>query len=331
MASENGHKIKLLKLMELFRQETDEEHPLVATVICEKLAARGVPCDRRTLSRDIKVLNDNGYEVMSVMIGHEKAYYVEDRSFAVPELKVLIDAVQAASFITEKKTQELIGKIAALGGSNRAEILQSNMVCFNTRKHSNESIYYNVGFLEEALRQKKKVVFLYHDLDENGEKVYRRKGHHYIVEPIALVFNEDNYYLVSYSSRHGSTANYRVDRMTDVKVVDEPITDVALSLREDVSEYTEQAFKMYGGDPVDIVIEYDDKLIGVVYDKFGEGTKMMRSSENKIVATVKVRISPTFWGWLFQFGKQMRILSPDSVKNEYKKQVAILTEQGEAK
>jgi len=331
MASENGHKIKLLKLMELFRQETDEDHPMLATVVCEKLAARGVPCDRRTLSRDIKVLNDNGYEVMSTMIGHEKAYYVEDRSFAVPELKVLIDAVQAASFITEKKTAELIGKIASLGGSNRAAILQGNMVCFNTRKHSNESIYYNVGFLEEAIQQNKKVVFLYHDIDENGEKVYRRDGHHYVVEPIALVFNEDNYYLVSYSSRHGSTANYRVDRMTDVKVIEDPITDVAMSLREDVSEYTEQAFKMYGGDPVDIVIEYDEKLIGVVYDKFGEGTKMMRSADDKIIATVKVRISPTFWGWLFQFGKQMRILSPDSVKQEYKKQVALLTEQGENK
>ena len=317
--------------MELFRQETDEDHPMLASVVCEKLAARGVPCDRRTLSRDIKVLNDNGYEVMSTMVGHEKAYYVEDRSFAVPELKVLIDAVQAASFITEKKTAELIGKIAALGGSNRAAILQSNMVCFNTRKHSNESIYYNVGFLEEAIQQNKKVVFLYHDIDENGEKVYRRGGHHYVVEPIALVFNEDNYYLVSYSSRHGSTANYRVDRMTDVKVIEEDITDVAMSLREDVSEYTEQAFKMYGGDPVDIVIEYDEKLIGVVYDKFGEGTKMMRSSDDKIIATVKVRISPTFWGWLFQFGKQMRILSPDSVKQEYKKQVAVLTEQGETK
>ena len=331
MASENGHKIKLLKLMELFRQETDEDHPMLASVVCEKLAARGVPCDRRTLSRDIKVLNDNGYEVMSTMVGHEKAYYVEDRSFAVPELKVLIDAVQAASFITEKKTAELIGKIAALGGSNRAAILQSNMVCFNTRKHSNESIYYNVGFLEEAIQLNKKVVFLYHDIDENGEKVYRRGGHHYVVEPIALVFNEDNYYLVSYSSRHGSTANYRVDRMTDVKVIEEDITDVAMSLREDVSEYTEQAFKMYGGDPVDIVIEYDEKLIGVVYDKFGEGTKMMRSADDKIIATVKVRISPTFWGWLFQFGKQMRILSPDSVKQEYKKQVTVLTEQGETK
>lgn len=324
MGAENGHKIKLLKLIELFRQETDEEHPMLASVVCEKLAQRGVPCDRRTLSRDIIVLNDNGYEVMSTMIGHEKAYYVADRSFDVPELKVLIDAVQAASFITEKKSAELISKIAALGGSNRASILQSNMVCFNTRKHSNEAIYYNVGFIEEAIEHQKKVVFLYHDIDENGERVYRRDGHHYIVEPIALVFNEDNYYLVSYSSRHGNTTNYRVDRMTDVKVVDDPITEVAISLREDVCEYTEQAFKMYRGEPVEVTLQFTEKLIGSVYDKFGEGIKMTRTDGDIITATVKVQIAPTFWGWLFQFGGNMKILSPDSVKQEFKKQVVSL-------
>ncbi len=327
MASENGHKIKLLKLMEIFRQQTDEQHPMLASVVCETLAARGVTVDRRTLSRDIKVLNDNGYEVMTVMVGHEKAYYVEDRSFAVPEIKVLIDAVQAASFITEKKTAELIDKIADLGGSNRAQILKENMVCFNTRKHSNESIYYNVGFLEEAIHQQKKVIFRYHDLDENGNRVYRRDGHHYVVEPIALVFNEDNYYLVSYSSRHGSTSNYRVDRMSSVKIIDEVITDVAVSLREDICAYTEQAFKMYRGEPVEITLQFNEKLIGVVYDKFGESVPMKRTDGEIITATVKVQIAPTFWGWLFQFGNQMRITSPAAMAKEYMSQIEEIYKQ----
>lgn len=143
------------------------------------------------------------------------------------------------------------------------------MVCFNTRKHSNESIYYNVAFLEEAIEQQKKVIFLYYDINENGEKVCRRDGHHYVVEPIALVFNEDNYYLVSYSSRHGSTSNYCVDRMSGVEIIDEQITEVAVSLCEDVCEYTEQAFKMYRGEPVEITLQFDNKIIGAVYDKFG--------------------------------------------------------------
>lgn len=325
MAKENSQKIKLLKLMELLRQETDEQHPMAATVICQKLNDMEVACDRRTLTRDIQALNEYGYEVMTTMLSHEKAYYVEDRSFSVPELKILIDAVQAACFITDKKTAELVDKIANLGGSHRADILKDNMVCFNTCKHSNEAIYYNVNFLEDAIQQQKKVIYRYFDLNEHGEKVYRKDGHHYVAEPVALVFNEDNYYLVAYSAKHDGTANYRVDRMDAVEVLDEPISEKALQLRDSISSYTEQAFKMYGGQPMDITIQFDNKLIGVVYDKFGEGTRMVRLTEDSCVATLKVQVSPTFWGWIFQFGGQMRITSPESMIEEYKQHAAKLT------
>lgn len=134
------------------------------------------------------------------------------------------------------------------------------------------------------------------DLNEHGEKVYRREGHRYVVEPVALVFHEDNYYIVVYSAKHDSTANYRIDRMDSVEIIDESVSQRALALRNEVAGYTERVFKMYGGQPVDIVIEFDDKLIGVVYDKFGESTKMIRTHEHMCVATVKVQISPTFWG-----------------------------------
>ena len=328
MAQENWQKYKLLKLLELLRQETDEQNPLTTSAICNRLAEMGISCERRTLTKDIAVLNELGYEVMWNWVGKEKGYYIEDRSFSFPELKILIDAVQAASFITEKKTAELIDKIAELGGTHKADILKSNMVCFNTRKHSNESIYYNVGFLEDAIQQQKKVIFYYYDLNENGEKVYRNGHHHYVVEPIALIFNEDNYYLMVYSSRHNGTANYRVDRMERVEIVDEDITENALALRHSVDCYTEQVFKMYGGQQVNLVLEFDDKLIGAVYDKFGEDTKMIRSGD-KCVATVKVQISPVFWGWLFQFGKRMTLLSPEGVINEYKQRLHELTDTEE--
>ena len=211
----------------------------------------------------------------------------------------------------------MIDKISALGGSHQADILKSNLVHFNTRKHSNETIYYSVGYLEDAIQQKNKVLFRYFDLDEHGEKVYRRDGHRYVVEPVALVFHEDNYYVVVYSAKHDSTANYRIDRMDSVEIIDEPVSQKALTLRNEVARYTERVFKMYGGQSVDLVIEFDDKLIGAVYDKFGENTKMIRTHEHGCVATVKVQISPTFWGWLFQFGKQMRILSPANLIDEY--------------
>ena len=322
MANENIRKVKLLKLLELLRQNTDEDHPMSTAQIAAALAQMGITFDRRTISQDIITLNELGYEIMSVMIGHDKCYYVEDRSFSIPELKILIDAVHASSFITEKKSKELISKIAALAGTHRAEVLKRNMVCFNTRKHSNEHILYNVDALEDAILRKKKVIFYYFDLDENGNRVYRLNGHHYVVEPIALVFNEDNYYLTCYSARHDSTSNYRVDRMEAVEVIKEDCCEKALALRDQVATYTEQAFKMFGGKTEDVVLEFDQSLIGAVYDRFGEYTKMMKTSESKCIASVRVQVSPVFWGWLFQFVEKMDIISPANLSLEYKARVS---------
>lgn len=318
MIQDNYRKIKLLKLLELLRLDTDEQHPMTTNQICSRLDEMGIICDRRTLSKDIALLNEQGYEVMDTPVGHEKGYYVEDRSFTIPELKILMDAVQAASFITEKKTTELLEKLAVLSGSHRAEVLKGNIVNFKTTKHSNEQIFYNVDALEQAIDLQKKVLFRYFDLNEHGEKVYRRDGHRYVVEPIALVFNEDNYYMLCYSSRHQKTSTYRVDRMESVVVLEDEITDTAVALKAEIGPYTEQVFKMYAGEAVDIVIEFNDNLIGVVFDKFGEETKMMRCGDHKCVATVKVQISPVFWGWLFQFAGEMKLLSPENLIQEYK-------------
>lgn len=326
MANENIRKVKLLKLLELLRQNTDEDHPMSTAQIATSLSEMGIPFDRRTISQDIITLNELGYEIMSVMKGHDKCYYVEDRSFSIPELKILIDAVQASSFITEKKSEELINKIASLAGSHRAEVLKRNMVCFNTRKHSNERIFYNVNDLEDAILRQKKILFRYFDLNENGERVYRRDGHRYVVEPIALVFNEDNYYLTCYSSRHDSTSNYRIDRMDAVQVLDDTCSEQAIALREQVATYTGQAFKMFGGKIEDIVLEFDRSLIGAVYDRFGENIKMMNSSDKNCIASVKVQVSPVFWGWLFQFAGDMTILSPTSLVEQYKSRARITLE-----
>ena len=325
MKQDNYRKIKLLRLLELLRQDTDEQHPMTTSQICTRLGQIGIVCDRRTLSKDIALLNEQGYEVMDTPVGHEKGYFVEDRSFSIPELKILMDAVQGASFITEKKTAELLEKIAVLGGSHRAEILKGNIVNFKTTKHSNEQIFYNVDALERAIDQQKKVLFRYFDLNENCEKVYRRDGHRYVLEPIALIFNEDNYYLLGYSSRHQKTSTYRLDRMEGVELLEEPITEKALELKEEIADYTEQVFKMYAGEAVDIVIEFRNNLIGVVFDKFGEDTKMMRCGPDKCVATVKVQISPVFWGWLFQFAGEMKLLSPENLTEEYKARAKLIT------
>lgn len=315
MARDNHRKIKILKLLEILRQKTDEQHPMTTNQLIAELGAMEIPCDRRTLSQDIATLNEAGYEVMSTMMSHEKGYYVADRRFSIPELKILIDAVHAAAFITEGKSQELIEKIADLGGTYRSEVLRRNMICFNTRKHSNERVLYNVDVLEEAILTNRKVIFLYYDLNEKHEKVYRRNGHHYVVEPIALIFNEDNYYLMVYSAKHDNTGTYRIDRMEAVEIIEESICEKAIGLRSTMPEHTEQAFKMFAGPVEDVVLQFPPNLIGPVYDKFGEDTEMMQSGENNI-ATVKVQVSPTFRGWVHQFGGELKVLRAENIEDQ---------------
>ena len=311
-------KLRVVKLLEILQQSTDMEHPIGTTELCGKLAELGIIADRRTVAKDIAVLNEQGYEVMQTKLGKQNAYYIEDRSFSLPELKILIDAVQAASFITEKKSSDLISKIAALGGSHQAEILTGNIVHFNTRKHNNEQIYYNVNVLENAIREKEMASFQYFDLDENLNKAYRKDKAIYEVEPIALVFNNDNYYLMSYDpTTDNEVRNYRVDRMDSVQHLDKCICKAAAEKIQTVSKYTEQVFRMYGGRTELVTLQFEKKLIGSIYDKFGEKTRISKCSDEYVVA-VEVQISPTFWSWLITFKGQMKLTSPESVIAEYK-------------
>ncbi len=205
MANNGVLKMKMLALWEILRQESDAEHPLSTNELCRKLQAKGIPCERKSVATDMAQFKSYGFDIESKKIGRERVYYVEDRQFSVPELKILIDAVQAATFIAEKKTTEMVEKIATLGGSHRSEILRSNIVRFNTRKHTNESIYYSVNELEQALIQKRQASFLYFDLNEKHERVYRKEQKRYVVDPIALVFLGDNYYLIASPQRAVST------------------------------------------------------------------------------------------------------------------------------
>jgi predicted DNA-binding transcriptional regulator YafY len=326
MARDNHRKVKLLRLIELLRQHTDEQNPMTTSQVGAAMDAMGIPCDRRIIKRDVDSLNELGYEVMVTTVGHENAYYVSDRSFSVPELKILIDAVHASSFITEKKSEELIEKIAALAGSHRAEVLKRNMVCFNTRKHSNEKILYSVDTLEEAILTQKKVIFLYYDLDENGERVYRRGGHHYVVEPIALVFNEDNYYLTCYSSRHDSTSNYRIDRMDKVELINERITP---NPKLNAEKNKRKQFSMFSGDPKTVVFEADGNMIELLLDEFGKGIKIRPLENGRLRCTVDVQQSPMFINWCCSFGKRLTVISPPSTIQMIKEHLTQTLEQYE--
>ena len=312
MLAQNATRIKLLKIWELLCQETDEEHPMESTAIIEKLNDMGIPCNRKTLYSDIQVLCDCGYEVLHQR-GRKNSYYVLDRSFDLPELHILLDAVQAASFITEKKSAELIEKIASLAGSRSGEVLKRNIVAFNTTKNTNESIYYSVNEITLAITQGRKLSFTYFDYDGAHQRVYRKDGQIYKVNPFATVFSNDNYYLICYDDKHNDMMHYRVDRMDQVTMLSDKSLPLPKGSRFNVKKHKKQLFGMFIGEEEKVKFEVDKTLLDVVYDKFGRDIKFSAKDDNTYVFSADIQVSPIFYGWCCAFGDKLKVVSPDNV------------------
>ncbi len=319
MKGEKTNKIKLLKLWELLSQNTDSEHPMGTPEILDRLKAMGIDCDRRTLYDDIKTLNSFGYEVDCVR-GASNEYSVDSSAFDVTELRILMDAVQASSFITDKKTDALVDKIAHLAGSRRAEVLKQNIVAFNTTKSTNEHIYYTVNEISNAIISQKKIEFTYFKYDSDHERVYRTdEGGEvklYKVNPYATIFSDDKYYLVCYDDKHGEMSHYRVDRMERVRVLDEEITPTNSVKGFDIQSHKKQVFSMFTGERKNVVFEADVSLIDVIFDKFGD--IKMTERDDKVTFESEVQVSPTFIAWCCSFGNRLRVVSPPTVVHTIK-------------
>ena len=216
-------KIKILKLYEILSSESDENNPLSTQYLIERLKAEGISVERKTLYDDIALLNECGYEIMQVR-KKQNMYYVSDRSFDVAEIRILIDAVEASSFITPEKTNRLVNKIASLAGSHKGKVIKNNIVVFDTTKRDNEQIYYNVFNINEAIIAKKKISFKYFKYNAKGEKTVMRNDKPYTVNPIATMVSNDNYYLICSSDKYKDVAHYRIDRMDNVKIMREDFT-----------------------------------------------------------------------------------------------------------
>lgn len=318
-------KLKLLKLWEILKNESDEDCPLSTVQILDKLKQYGIECDRRTLYSDINLLNANGYEVICHHGQHSNTYCVVDRSFDIPELHVLMDAVQAASFITAKKSTELIEKIANLSGSYKAELFKENIVIFNTAKHKNEQIFYNIAAIERAVVAKKKISFKYFDYNCKAQRVYRKEGKRYVVNTVATVFRDDNYYLVAYHDNHDNLASYRIDRMSDVEVEQEDIKPSKLQ-DYDMTKHRKQVFSMFTGALQRVSFKADNSLIDVIFDKFGEETELVSAIDNTFIFSVEVQISPMFFGWCASFGNRLRVEHPQTVVVQMKEYIKELNQ-----
>ena len=309
--------------MEILYRKSDEEHPLTTNQMIYELGQLGILVERRTMYTDIQALKDCGYDIHSKRTQHDSVYWVSKRSFDLPELKIIMDCIHSSKFVTEIKTEELIDKIADLGGSARGELLKRNAIHFDTVKHSNESIYKTVDVLERAIEKCKKVTFYYYLLDSNGERVYKHDKKLYIEEPLAMVCNDGNYYLLCYRPEEEYENHikvFRIDRIDNIAMTDEDISKDGRTALRKASQYPLQAFKMYGGPLRRVTLMFDENLIGVVYNKFGENTTI-KKYKGKYTASVQVQVSPTFWGWMLQFPTEMKIKSPEDLKEQYREWV----------
>ena len=327
MKQEKAYKIKLIKILEILRQDSDEDNYIDTSEILSKLATMGIICDRRTLAADIEVLNSYGYEVLSEKSpGKPNKYCVIDRSFDVPELRILIDAVQASSFITPKKTEELVDKIANLGGSHRAELLQSNIVKFNTTKSINENIFYSISEINAAIENGKKVSFEYFDFNEKHERVYRRNGKRYYVNPLATIYDDDNYYLICYYGKYEGVVHYRIDRMDHVEmVVNQPI-DLYKGNPIDLQHHKKTLFGMFQGEEQKVEFIADKSLLDVIFDVFGDAIKLAPESENAVRFATSVQLSPAFYGWCLSFGDKLQVFGPNEVVEKVVEYIQSLTQ-----
>ena len=329
MNAENTRKIKLLKMWEILKSETDEDHPISTPELIARLAAEGISVDRKILYKDIELLNESGYEVLSER-GKSNKYYVVDRSFDQPEVRILMDAVHAVSFVTEKKTEELIGKIAVLAGSQKGKLLKGNITKYSTVKGTNETIYYSVDTILEGIKKKKKISFIYADYNVKRERVHRKSRENpdeikvYSVNPVTTFVDNGQYYLICYDDKHeGKLANYRIDRMDKVKILEEPITP---NTNVDIAKNKLQQFGMFGGDVKRVEFLVDKSAIDVVLDKFGKNVKMREGENSQAHCTAEVQVSPNFISWCCSFGKKLKVVSPPSVIEEIKAHIDTLKE-----
>ncbi len=319
-----GDKVRLVKLLEILYKQSDSEHSLGTPELLEKLAEAECSCDRRTLYDDIKTLNDAGYEIMCERSSSNR-YYYEERDFNMSELHILMDAVQAASFISPKKTEVLVDKIAQLAGAGKGALLKKNVVAFNTTKSSNEEIYYAVNEITLAIEQGKKIEFCYFDYGINNEIIFRKNRERYVVNPVATVFSDDRYYLICYGDKHSGIVHYRIDRMSQVSMIDTPITPNSLARSFDVSRHKRGVFDMFGGEEKWVKFRITPDKIGIVHDKFGERVAC-KKTDSGIEFEGLVQVSPTFLAWCCSLGKDLAVLEPVDVREQVKSYIQTLGE-----
>ena len=309
----SNQKLKLIYLAKILLENTDEENTITVPEMIAELAKFGISAERKSIYDDLEYLQLFGLDICSNKT-RTTNYYIASREFELPKLKLLVDSVQASKFITKKKSMELISKIEKLTSRENAKKLHRQVFVMDRVKTLNEQIYYNVDKIHDAIAENKQISFRYFDMNVDKVKVYRKDGNLYKESPVALTWDDENYYLITYKEKYNRYVHYRVDKMERISISDEP--RVMSEEPFDLSAYSRGMFSMFGGEEMDVSIMFDNELVGVVYDRFGVNVPIIKTDNKHFVCNVKVAVSPHFLSWIISFGGKARILSPDSVVDE---------------
>lgn len=318
MAKSDNQKLKLLYIKRMLEEKTDEEHVITTQQIIDELAANGIKAERKSIYSDIDALISYG---MDIILKKERpaGYYLASREFELPELKLLVDAVQTSKFITEKKSRGLIKKLEALASKYDASLLQRQVIVTDRIKSMNESIYYNVDVIHQAISGNVKVKFKYVEWTAAKQTKYKRDGEEYLVSPWALTWSEDNYYMIGFDSKDGKVKHYRVDKMHRPSQTSEERDGKEIFAGFDMAKYSKQTFGMFAGIQRELVLECSESIIGVIIDRFGSDTAIRLTENGKCRVRVTVNVSNTFYGWLCSLGNEVKIAEPAEVADDYRK------------
>ena len=307
-----NQKLKLLYLFKILMEKTDTEHALTVPEMIKELQKYNISAERKSIYDDIESLKTLGIDIMCQKTKTYN-YYIASRTFQLAELKLLADAVTSSKFITEKKSRELIKKIGSLTSSYEARQLTRQVYVAGRVKTMNEKIYYNVDVIHQAISRNRQVSFKYLEYTLDKKKRYRNDGSRYIASPYTLTWDDENYYMISYYEKYKGITHFRVDKMDNIEILEQQSRNEEIN----IGEYTKKIFSMYGGEEESVRIQFDNSLLGVVIDRFGKDTITYKVDDNSFIAILTVELSPPFWGWIFQFGNKAKIVSPESVREEF--------------
>lgn len=320
MPRSSNQKLKLLYILKILDEKTDEQHCMPTQVLIGELAKYDITSERKSIYSDITQLIKFGYDIIYNNSKKDGGYFLAGRDFELPELKLLVDAVQSSRFITARKSRELIGKIEGLAGKYEAGQLRRQVYVAGRIKTENESIYYNVDQIHKAIQMNRQISFQYLGWTFEKELKPRKEGCKYRISPWALTWQDENYYLIAYDKAADRIKHYRVDKMGGIELLENMQREGGTCFeRFDIASYTNKTFGMFGGEEAVVTLRMPDRMVGIVFDRFGKDIDIRKKEENFFTVRIEVAVSEPFFGWLTGLGPDVRIVSPLPVAERYKK------------